>query len=96
MAKKQKKNKAPKAAKAQKASKGAGKPRAAANVYTGLTFIATVMLSVALGFVLYRSSELFGSVGELFDLKASQQPVRMAAPAPAPTPDAAPLEAEDQ
>lgn len=86
MAKKQKTN-APKAAKAPKAPKGPGKARAASNVYTGMTFIAMVMLITALTFVLMRSSELFGGVGELFNFEAGQNNTRrMNSPAPAAAP----------
>lgn len=94
MAKKQK-TKAHKAAKAPKAPKGPGKPRVASNVYTGMTFIATVMLITALTFVLIRSSQLFGGIGELFNLDQSSRPSRVqrSAPATTDTPAAAPAPA---
>ncbi|MFG0251028.1 MAG: hypothetical protein ACF8OB_19265 [Phycisphaeraceae bacterium JB051] len=92
MAKKQK-TKAKKAAKAPKGPKGPGKPRASSNVYTVMTFVATVMLSVALGFVLMRSAELFGSVGELFNLEQTQRPAARSQPiTPAAQPAATPAE----
>ncbi len=92
MAKKQK-TKAKKAAKAPKAPKGPGKAKASSNVYTVMTFVATVMLSVALGFVLMRSAELFGSVGELFNLEQSSRSAPRSQPVSAqPQPDATPAE----
>ncbi|MAX25655.1 MAG: hypothetical protein CMJ19_14240 [Phycisphaeraceae bacterium] len=92
MAKKQK-TKAKKAAKAPKGPKGPGKAKASSNVYTVMTFVATVMLSVALGFVLMRSAELFGSVGELFNLEQSNRPAPRSQPVtPAAQPDDAPVE----
>jgi hypothetical protein len=92
LAKKQK-TKAPKAAKAPKAPKGPSKAKASSNVYTVMTFVATVMLAAALTFVLMRSSQLFGSVGELFNLEKTSHPTSRAQPVSAqPQPDATPAE----
>ncbi|MBL4699810.1 MAG: hypothetical protein JKX85_00995, partial [Phycisphaeraceae bacterium] len=66
---------------------GSSKPRIASNVYTGMAFIATVMLAVAIIFVLNRSSTLFGSVGELFNLQPGTQTTHVAAPTPVVEPD---------
>ncbi len=42
--------------------------RPRSNIYTVMTFMALLCLGCTLGFVLYRAKELFGSVGELFNL----------------------------
>ena len=68
MAKKTPKGKAKKAAPQKAAKSRASKPNVSYNIYTIMSFIAMVMIAWALGFVLYRSTELFGSVGDLFKL----------------------------
>jgi len=85
LAKKKKSKTKGKAVKTVKA--GPSKPHIASNVYTGMAFIATAMLAVAIIFVLSRSSTLFGSVGELFNLQSGPQTVHVAAPEPVVEPD---------
>jgi len=46
----------------------AAKPRAKANIYTVMAFFSLLCLGAAIGYVLARSAELFGSVGELFNM----------------------------
>lgn len=68
MAKKTPKGKVKKAAPKKAAVSRPSKPKVSPDVYTVMSFIAMVMIACAFGFVLYRSSELFGSVGDLFKL----------------------------
>lgn len=93
MAKKQKTKAAAKAPAASKGPKAPGKPHAPANVYTVLTCITALMLCASLIFVLIRSNELFGSMGELFNLQ-TQKPaqVQRTMPAAEPAPEAQPAE----
>lgn len=44
------------------------KRRATSNIYTVMAAVALISLGTAIGYVMYRSAELFGSVGELFNL----------------------------
>jgi hypothetical protein len=49
------------------APQAAGRAKPSPNIYTVLALVAMVALGTAIGFVLYRSAELFGSIGELFN-----------------------------
>ncbi len=49
------------------------------------------MLASAMGFVLYRSSVLFGSMGALFDLHGTKAPPRLTQPV---TPSESPVQAD--